>query len=169
MKTMSGYEQCYNGQIAVDEDSQLIVATALTNNAADNNELLPLLDEVSSNLGSDPEQLLADAGYRSEANFQALEGRDVDAYVSLGREGKKAPTAATSPASLRMEAKLASEAGKKRYRRRKAIVEPVFGWIKGVLGFRRFSFRGSEKTEQEWNLICLAVNLKRFHVLQATG
>ena len=68
-----------------------------------------------------------------------------------------------------MEAKLASESGKKRYRRRKAIVEPVFGWIKGVLGFRRFSFRGKEKTEQEWNLVCLAVNLKRFHVLQAAS
>ena len=70
---------------------------------------------------------------------------------------------------MRMEAKLESEAGKKRYRRRKAIVEPGFGWIKGVLGFRRFSFRGKAKTEEEWSLVCLAVNLKRFHVLQATG
>jgi transposase len=169
MKTTSGYDQCYNGQIAVDEDSLLIVATALTNNAADNHELIPLLDEALSNLGEDPEQLLADAGYRSEANFEVLETRNIDAYVSLGREGKKAPTAATTPASQRMEAKLASESGKKRYRRRKAIVEPVFGWIKGVLGFRRFSFRGQEKTEQEWNLVCLAVNLKRFHVLQGAG
>ena len=68
-----------------------------------------------------------------------------------------------------MEAKLASDAGKKRYRRRKAIVEPVFGWIEGVLGFRRFSFRGQKGTEQEWDLVCLAVNLKRFHALQAAG
>ena len=169
MKTPSGYDQCYNGQIAVDEDSQLIVAAALTNNAADNGELIPLLDGTLSNLGQSPEQILADAGYRSEANFKALEARNIDSYVSLGREGKKAPTEATSPASQRMEAKLATEVGKKRYRRRKAIVEPVFGWIKGVLGFRRFSFRGKEKTAQEWNLVCLAINLKRFHVLQATG
>jgi hypothetical protein len=169
MKTTSGYEQCYNGQIAVDEDWQLIVATALTNNAADNNELLPLIDEALLNLGRGPEQILADAGYRSEANFQVLEERNIDAYVSLGREGKKAPTVATTPASQRMEAKLATEAGKKRYRRRKAIVEPVFGWIKSVLGFRSFSFRGQEKTEKEWNLVCLAVNLKRFHVLQAAS
>ena len=122
-----------------------------------------------STLGQSPEQILADAGYRSEANFEALEKRNIDAYVSLGREGKKGPQVATSPASQRMEAKLAAEAGKKRYRRRKAIVEPVFGWIKSVLGFRRFSFRGKEKTEREWDLVCLAVNLKRFHVLQATG
>lgn len=169
MKTMNGYQQCYNGQIAVDEGSQMIVATALTNNAADNNELLPLLDAAQANLGKDPDQLLADAGYRSEKTFQALEGRSVDAYVSLGREGKKPPKPATSPASLRMEAKLASEAGRKRYRRRKAIVEPVFGWIKGILGFRRFSFRGIEKTAQEWDLVCLAVNLKRFHALQPAG
>jgi len=169
MKTAGAYDQCYNGQIAVDEGSHLIVATGLTNNAADYDELIPLLDEAILNLGQGPEQLLADAGYRSEANFEALESRNIDGYVSLGREGRKPPTAPTSPASQRMEAKLATEAGKKRYSRRKTIVEPVFGWIKSVLGFRRFSFRGQEKTGHEWDLVCLAVNLKRFHVLQATG
>lgn len=169
MKTSNGFDQCYNGQIAVDEASQMIVATVLTNNAADSGELIPVVDEALSNLGQEPAQILADAGYRSEANFQALEARNIDAYVSLGREGKQVPTAPTTPASQRMEEKLASEAGKQRYRRRKAIVEPVFGWIKGVLGFRRFSVRGKKKVEHEWDLVCLAVNLKRLHVLQATG
>ena len=50
-----------------------------------------------------------------------------------------------------------------RYRRRKAIVEPVIGWIKEVLGFRRFSLRGVTKARGEWNVVCLAVNLKRLH------
>ena len=62
-----------------------------------------------------------------------------------------------------MAARLQSEGGRARYRRRKAIVEPVIGWIKEVLGFRRFHVRGEAKARGEWNLICLAVNLKRLH------
>jgi hypothetical protein len=58
---------------------------------------------------------------------------------------------------------LASERGRTRYRRRKALVEPVLGWIKEVLGFRRFSLRGAAKARGEWNVMCLAVNLKRLH------
>ena len=56
-----------------------------------------------------------------------------------------------------------SAVGRARYRRRKAIVEPVLGWIKEVLGFRRFSLRGVAKARGEWNVVCLAVNLKRLH------
>jgi transposase len=170
MKTTHGFEQCYNGQIAVDESSQLIVASGLTNNAADNGELIPLLDQVRSNLGCDPQQVLADAGYRAEATFQALETRGIDAYISLAREGGEDPAAPEKlAATRRMAQKLASETGKQRYRRRKAIVEPVIGWIKSVLGFRHFSFRGQEKNRREWNLMCLAVNLKRCHALQAAS
>jgi hypothetical protein len=169
MKTSNGCDQYYNGQIAVDEDSHLIVATALTTNAADNAELIPLLDAVESQLEGQPQQVLADAGYRAEETFQTLEARGIDAYISLGREGKKNAVGAHLEASSRMARKLATEPGKKRYRRRKAIVEPVLGWIKGVLGFRRFSFRGEHKVRQEWALVCLAVDLKRFHALQAAS
>ena len=62
-----------------------------------------------------------------------------------------------------MAARLSSEHGRARYRRRKAIVEPVLGWIKEVLGFRRFSLRGVVKAQGEWSLVCLALNLKRLH------
>ena len=110
---------------------------------------------------------MADAGYRSEATFLELEERSIDAHISLGREGKKWEVSTQLEASHRMQIKLASEAGKQRYRRRKAVVEPVIGWIKEVLGFRRFSLRGQENVGHEWDLVCLAVNLKRFHVLQA--
>jgi len=168
MKTSSGFEQCYSGQIAVDEDSQLIVAALLTNNSADSGQLLPVLDRVKSSLGVNPERVLADAGYRSEDNFAELEERKIDGYVSLGREGKAGPKPQEEAvATLRMAGKLASEEGRQRYRRRKAVVEPVFGWVKSVLGFRSFLLRGIEKASGEWNLVCLAVNLKRYHVLRA--
>lgn len=169
MMTPHGCDQCYNGQIAVDEGSQLIVAAALSHHATDNAELIPLLDTIETELEARPQQVLADAGYRAEATFETLESRGIDAYVSLGREDKQTAVGAHLPASARMATKLATEPGKKRYRRRKAIVEPVIGWIKGVLGFRRFSLRGEEKARHEWSLVCLAVDLKRFHVLRTAA
>lgn len=164
MKAAHGFDQCYNGQIAVDETTQLIVATGLTNCAADNAELLPLITRAQEPLGGVAPEVLADAGYRGEATFQTLEARGITAYISLGHEVRpaKAPNAA-HVASQRMADRLHSAAGRARYRRRKAIVEPVIGWIKEVLGFRRFSLRGVAKARGEWNVVCLAVNLKRLH------
>lgn len=164
MKTSSGFDQCYNGQLAVDEASQMIVATGLTNCAADNAELLPLIDQAQATLGDQPSEVLADAGYRGEATFQTLETRGITAYISLGREDQGAASP-TSPqvSTQRMAERLHSAGGRARYRRRKTIVEPVIGWIKGVLGFRRFSLRGEAKARGEWNVVCLAVNLKRWH------
>ncbi len=167
MKTAEGFQQCYNAFAAVDEASQLIVASALTNNAADNEQLLPLVAASTRNTGVAPHCALADAGFRSEESFLALEAAGIEALVSLGREGKAAPKidAERHPATTRMRERLASPEGQARYRRRKVIPEPVFGWIKHVLGFRRFSLRGLGKVHAEWNLVCLALNLKRMHSL----
>src|SRR6266853_3485461 len=164
MKAAHGFDQCYNGQIAVDETTQLIVATGLTNCAADNAELLPLITRAQGPLGGVPLEVLADAGYRGEATFQTLEARGITAYISLGHEVRPAkPPNVVHVATQRMADRLQSVAGRARYRRRKAIVEPVIGWIKEVLGFRRFSLRGVVKARGEWNVVCLAVNLKRLH------
>ena len=99
-----------------------------------------------------PEAVLADAGYRSESCLEELEHRQIDAYVSVGREGKDRSkiNAEACPATARMADKLADADGKSRYAQRKAVVEPANGWIKHVLGFRRFSFRGLQAVQGEW-------------------
>ncbi len=108
-------------------------------------------------------------GLRAEATFQTLEARGITAYISLGHEVRPSkPPNSAHAATQRMAARLTSEAGRARYRRRKAIVEPVIRWIKAVLGFRRFSMRGEVKARGEWNVVCLAVNLKRLHRLGIT-
>jgi len=82
--------------------------------------------------------------------------------VSVGREGKTPKTIAPDKKlTKRMLEKLKTKKGKKLYKRRKAIVEPAFSWIKQVLGFRRFSVRGLSKVAGEWSLVCCAINLKR--------
>jgi transposase len=163
MKSGNGFEQCYNAQACVDEANQIIVAAGLTNCAADNAQLIPMVEATQSNTGELPEQVLADAGYRSEPNFEYLESKNIDGVIAFGREGKEdaAPVSLANPATQRMKEKLASADGAAAYRRRKVIVEPVFGWIKRVLGFRQFSFRGPTKNNAEWHLVCLAMNLRR--------
>jgi hypothetical protein len=64
-----------------------------------------------------------------------------------------------------MDQKLRTPEGHTRYLRRQASVEPIFGIIKRVLGFRQFSLRGLKKVTLEWNLVCVAYNLKRLHKL----
>jgi len=168
MKMGGSFEQCYNAQAAVDGESQLIIASGLTNNAADNGEFLPMVEAVHHNLGELPERVLADSGYRSEQAFAALEQKGVEALVALGREGKDrtAIDPERYPATARMAERLASAEGQAHYRRRKVIPEPVFGWIKHVLGFRQFSLRGLTKVAGEWSLVCLAVNVRRMWALQ---
>lgn len=158
-----GFQQCYNGQIAVDGDSQIIVATGVEQSAADSGSLLPMIDGAHRATGARPRCALADAGYKSEGNFRGLEERGITGYVSLGREGKqpaKEPSADLE-ATHRMRRRMATKTGRKRYRTRKHIAEAPFGWIKGVLGFRRFSLRGLESVRGEWNLVCAAMNLRR--------
>lgn len=168
MKLGGSFEQCYNAQAVVDAASQLIVASDLTNNAADNGELLAMIEAVKNNLGELPQRVLSDSGYRSEQGFAGLEEKGVEGLVALGREGKDrtAIDPKDYPATARMAERLASAEGQAHYRRRKVIVEPVFGWIKHVMGFRQFSLRGIDKVRGEWGLVCLALNMRRMWALQ---
>lgn len=170
MKLGGSFEQCYNAQAVVDADSQLIVASGLGNNAADNEQLVPMVEAVKDNFAELPKTVLGDSGFRSEDSFAKLEKHEeMEVLVALGREGKDqaAIDPKEYPATVRMAERLASAEGQAHYRRRKAIVEPVFGWIKHAMGFRQFSLRGLDKVAGEWALVCLALNLRRLWVLQS--
>ncbi len=171
MKTSGGFDQCYNAQAAVDEGSLLIVATEVTNNGTDSTRLLPMVQATRQNTGALPRMTLADSGYASEANFVAMERLQAPACIALAREGGKvrAIDAQRHPASQRMARYLATAQGQADYRRRKTIPEPVFGWIKQAMGFRQFSVRGLAQVAGEWNLVCVALNLRRMFRLGWTA
>ncbi len=168
MKHAGGsFEQSYNAHTAVDATHQIIVAAELTNNAADSARLPPLLQAVAANTGTLPQQALADAGFRSEATLATVADLPCEVIVALGREGRDQAVidADKYPHTAAMAAHLQTPAAKDAYRRRKAIVEPPNGWIKAVLGFRQFSLRGLKKVQAEWQLVCLALNLRRMACL----
>lgn len=167
LKTKDGFIQGYNGQAAVDGTHQIIVAQTLTNSSSDQAQLAPLLDQIRANLGRNPDEVSADAGYCSAANLRTIRRRRIEGYVATGRQ-KHGTTSATTkrpakPGSLlaRMTTRLKRAGYRSRYRLRKQIVEPVFGQIKQARGFRQFLLRGIDKVKAEWAIICTAHNLAK--------
>ena len=156
------FAQSYNAQVAVDAKSQIVVAATVSQNPKDMGLLIPVVNAAFENTNTIPARVLADTGYKNERDLVQLEDLGIDGYIAIGREGKTTrPPSSACPRSRAMMRKLATKRGRARYKRRKAIVEPVFGWVKQVLGFRTFSLRGLRKVAGEWSLICLALNLRR--------
>jgi transposase len=172
-----GFEQTYNAQAGVDTESKLIVSAHVTQNPNDKQELTPTLE----NLAALPEKLgkatnlIADSGYFSETNVTACEEEKITPYIAVDRQSHNLPLLErfAEPPLLpedadsvtRMKHRLKTPSGKAIYAQRKVTSEPVFGIIKAVMGFRSFLLRGFEAVKGEWNLVCMAYNIKRLHVL----
>ena len=160
------FVQGYNAQIAVDAQTQIIVAADITQQANDSQQLIPMLEQVVTNMGRKPDAVSADAGYWSEANATDLAVVGIDLHIATGRikHGEIIATVTGPPpenatAKQAMAHKLRTEAGRAIYKMRKAIVEPVFGQTKEQRDFRCFSLRGLENARAEWKLVCLTGNL----------
>lgn len=158
--------QAYNAQIAVDSIAQVIVAAEVRQETKDKKQLLPMVAQIEKNPAQKTEKVSADSGYFSEANVTDATVAEIDLYIATGRDkhgdateisSGEAPAGAT--AQERMRHKLKTEAGRAVCKRRKAIVEPVFGQIKECRGFRRFSMRGKQNARGEWKLVCAVSNL----------
>ena len=176
--TNDGFDQHYNAQLAVEQESFLIVANTLSNHANDQNEAIPTLDAIAAELGK-PEAGALDTGYFSENNITKMELRGIVPYIATGREPHHrswkarfaelpAPPPEDASSKVKMAYKLRTEIGKAIYSLRKCTVEPVIGIIKEIMSFRQFSLRGLAAAAGEWGLVCLAFNLKRLHVLLAS-
>ena len=160
------YMQAYNGQIAVDEANQIIVAAALSNQGPDVQYFEPMLRRVVENCGAVPARGTGDGGYFSDANVRAAEALGCEPFIAVGahrRDGfpdeeARLPNLQTDTART-MRALLNTDEGRAVYARRKATVEPVFGQIKAVRGYRQVSFRGLLKNRCEWLLVCATHNL----------
>lgn len=233
-----GFEPSFNPQITVDADSQVIVASDVTDAQADNAELLPQVDQATKNVGAPPLEISADAGYTSGPTLQAMETRQIPAYIPQNENpdsheptpseaGERRFTRAdfqydsetdtmTCPAGETLEysqtktrecadsyevriykrngceacplatrclkpgsktrsvhlspfegvqtaakQRLSTPEGKAAYAKRKQTVEPVFGVMKAVMGFRYFLLRGLDAVRGEWDLAAAAFNVRK--------
>jgi transposase len=178
MKGADGIVQAYNAQAAVEPDLQLIVGQTVTQAANDKEQLLPMVEVMEQQSGQRPEEILADSGYCSEKNLEALDSeqnpeRRIDGYVATQRQKhgeykEPCPRGPLPKGATRvdcMRRKLKTKTGKAVYSARKAIVEPVFGQIKQARGFRQFLLRGIDKVRGEWSLVCLTHNILKMYRL----
>jgi transposase len=174
----SPYTQSYNAQIAVDADgSQLILSTHVANTSSDRGELVPAVENIAPQVGQ-PDRVLADTGYLSAEPLRRLDLAGVEPYVPIGATEngdaraydyrppkQRKPNRVTDPYLIRMREKLTSEEGRQIYAKRKQTVEPVFGIIKSVMGFREFLLRGLDRVTGVGSLVFLAYNNTRLYVL----
>lgn len=173
-----GFEQCYNAQAGVDALTMLVVATGVTQATNDRQQVEPMLDTLAAQTATKGQVkcLIADTGYFSEHNMKVCEASKIEPLIAVAREKhhpnwrerhtEPEPLPATATPAQTMVHRLKTKDGRKRYALRKQTVEPVFGIIKSVMGFRQFSLRGLDKVRGEWSLVCLAWNLKRLAVLR---
>ena len=172
-----GFEQCYNGQLAEDMDSMLIVATDTVQACNDKQQVEPMLEQLTAlpvELGK-PVNVVADTGYFSSANVKACVEQNITPLIAVQREHhhpdplarfiEPPPLKACATEVEKMRHLLLTMAGRALYAKRKSTVEPVIGIIKAIMGFRQFSLRGLENVKGELNLVAMAWNLKRMFVL----
>lgn len=172
-----GFEQAYNAQAAVDVATMLVVATGLTQAPNDKEQIEPMLETLNTQAESlgRVNCLLADTGFSSEKNIQACEMAQITPLIAVARDThhpnwrerhSEPPTLSENATPMQtMAHRLKTKMGRAIYALRKQTVEPVFGIIKSVMGFRQFSLRGLKQVRGEWSLVCLAWNVKRMAVL----
>ena len=174
-----GFEQCYNSQAVVDHESMLVMVPFVTQAPNDKEQVQPAVERLQD-LPEElrPHTMTADNGYFSEKNVADCHAAGIEPLLAPGREPhhphwserhSESSPLPDDPASTpveKMKHRLKTREGRALYARRKQTVEPVFGIIKSVMGFRQFSVRGLKKVQNEWTLVCLAWNFKRMAVLR---
>lgn len=175
------YVQAYNAQAVVDDAHQIITAADVTDCASDAPSYTPMLDQCAANTGIHPDQALVDAGYCSDANLQAAAQRQAEhgteTFMATGRlaHDEQVPPAprgripASATPKQRMARKLRTKPGRAAYRRRKAIVEPVFGQIMTRQNGRNLLLRGKDAARGEWRLLAACHNLLKIFSHTATS
>ena len=123
-----------------------------------------------------PKECLADNGDFSEHNVAVCENAEIVPLIAMQREehhphgsarfSESGEVASEATPVARLAHRLKTRAGRAASALRKQTVEPVFGIIKSVMGFRQFLTRGLQNAQGEWTLVCLAWNLKRMAVLR---
>jgi hypothetical protein len=171
MKAGDGFEQAYNVQVAVEAGYQLIVGQLVTPAVNDKQQLKPVLAAVREQSGQKPAEVVSDSGYCSDANLKHLDQKKIEGFVATDREsyrdrsqpGPRGPLPKGATRVDRMRRKLQTKMGAAIYATRKTVVEPVFGQIKQVRGFRQFLLRGLKKVQGEWAMICLTHNILKLY------
>ena len=156
----------YNVQISVDEKKQFILSNDVTDECNDHHQLIPALEQIQSNINEQPKQVKADNGYHAQLVEATNLYPEIDFYIDDRKRrikdlDLKEIKEKYDEVSYNNLIKLLSDEGAQEYKKRMHTVEPVFGNIKHNIGYRYFLLRGLSKVSGEFNLMCIAHNLKK--------
>lgn len=173
------FEQAYNAQASVDIESGLIITRPISQSANDAKEILPTLNQLKSlePLLGKAKGLLGDTGYFSASNVLAVDKAGVTPYIAFKREVHNLPLQKRFQADAPepednatplewMKWRMQTKEGRAIYSQRKHTIEPTFGIQKEAMGYRRFLVRGLANVSKEWDLVCLAFNLRKLFSLK---
>ena len=181
MKGRHGFTQAHNAQIAVDADTQIIVAQTVVTEKNDMFLLTPMINNLRQTLTcvgitDFAQTIAADGGYwtrdsitTAHQTLEAISGQSncPELLVNVPRCWQKLTHVDDSPPAdnlslhERIEYRVRSPQGQLLYKKRAQSAEPVFGQLKNVRKFDRFSLRGTPKTRAEWALLCATHNISK--------
>ena len=168
VKTRGGYLQGYNGQAATNE-RQIVIAAEVTNASPDFGQLEPIVSAAQSELEragitDTPQVLVADAGYWHQEQMEQVVERGIQVLIPPDAGKRKSPRPGWDGGLYAfMRRVLETDAGAELYRKRKAMIEPVFADTKFNRRIDRFLRRGRSAVRSEWRLITATHNLLKLH------
>jgi transposase len=169
MKERSGViRPNYNCQISVDEKEQFIIANDVTTDCNDSHQLVPMIENTKENIKENPKSAKADNGYFPQLETATKKFPKVNLYIDDRNRRKekldmKKIKEEYNEIEYRNLKKLLTKNGKKEYQKRMHTAEPPIGNLKHNLGYRYFLLRGLEKTQGEFNLMCIGHNIKKIY------
>jgi hypothetical protein len=168
VKTARGWVQGYNAQAATNE-RQIVIAAEVTIDSPDFGHLEPMVTTTEAELAAagvseSLEVVLADAGYWHQAQMERIVGRGTVVLIPPDAGKRKGARPGWDGGLYAfMRRVLETERGGELYRKRKGMIEPVFGHTKFNRRIDRFQRRGRSAARSEWRLITATHNLLKLH------
>lgn len=168
LKRPGGFVQGYNAQLVTNEN-QIVIAAEITVDSPDFGHLEPMVKAAERELAAagvkdTPGVALADAGYWHKEQMQNIINRGTQVLIPPESPKRTAARPGWQGGLYdHMRRVLHSDYGGGLYRKRQAMVEPVFAQTKSNRGMGRFRRRGRSAVRTEWRLINATHNLLKLH------
>jgi Transposase DDE domain len=168
VKTKGGWIQGYNAQAAVNETG-IVLAAEVTVDSPDFGHLDPIVAAVETELEAagvtdTPEVVLADSGYWHQKQMEEIVSRGIQVLIPPDARERTSPRPGWNGGLYAfMRRILDTDTGRDLYRKRKGMIEPVFGHTKFNRRIDRFQRRGRSAARSEWRLITATHNLQKLY------
>lgn len=160
-----GFRPAYNGQFAVDTETQLVVGVEVSNSGSDQGQLVPMLEQLQQRYGMIPGESLVDGGFAALKDIEKASELGTIVYAPVAKPKDQtrdpyAPLATDSPSIAQWRQRMGTPQAKEIYKQRASTVECVNAQARNR-GLQRLLVRGKKKVRAVLLWYALAHNLMR--------